>query len=185
MKTKNITNLILITFFLFACQKKKTILSTEKSSRNNIVLENFSTPSRIGLGNLNENFVLDLLKFDQLTNLDDDIYVFTIHFNQRKIYETTLEKNWDWMQDGFSILKIMAPLDAKIEKEANYPLILNIKKKSNHQTVFEKTMPINIEHYTLRNEKDLEQIESFNLAGNYVLGNDIQLTKSWKPIAIC
>jgi len=168
MQTKNIIITIFIMLFFFTCQKKKTILSTEKSSRNNIVLENFSTPSRIGLGNLNENFVLDLLKFDQLTNLDDDIYVFTLHFNQRKIYEATLEKNWDWMQDGFSILKIMAPLDAKIEKEGNYPLILNIKKKSNHQTVFEKTMSINIEHYTLRTEADLAAIESFNLAGNYI-----------------
>ena len=186
---QKLLNFLFIFIIIFSCQKK--VISKPKpletESRAIKPLENYLSTNRLGLGNLNDKILLNVDKLGQDINLEEDTpYNFKIYFNKNLIYNEVLENVmgifWD-IPNTSSTTHLSFLIDATNLKDGAYPLELQIQYKN--QIVYKDQMNFNIERYVLRNQADLEGIQHFDLAGNYSLGNDITMTKSFTPIALC
>ena len=187
-------NFKLFIFFLFialaACGKKQ--IKENKLLENRHIhptLSQFIPMQRVGIGSLTETLVLNILKIDAVLQLEqEEPYLFELTLAETVLYSGILEKDdfdiW-FIPNTNSSEEIKIPFDFSVYKDGSYPLILKIKKTKSADEIYQSSLNLAVEFYTLRNQTDLQNIEKFDLKGNYVLGNDIELTGNFTPIALC
>ncbi len=183
MKNKICRTAFAVLLVSLSCQKKQMRLQNVQKAT--IDLQNYISPLRVGLADVSTPLRIAIKALDDRLDLPDgEIYTFSVYLNGKLQYEKEIEKDFELDMVGNNLI---IPINWAIYADQMYSLQFSIHQKLNAQNVlmYQGTVFIEVEKYTLRTQEDLAGIANFDLAGNYKLGNNIVLNKPFKPIALC
>ena len=183
MKHKNILFAIILAFLGGSCTKKQ--LNPKIGIKNTATIVQ---PNRLGLGDMGKPLTFSLYDWDAQHDIDAGEYTFVFQIAQEELLRMELEKlPWgDWITAS-GTYELQIPIH--LLKYADGVQTLKLKVFENAVLVKESTFSLHIEKNTIRTASDFIGIRhnAQTLAGNYVLGGDIDLTAVTKllPLVTC